>query len=70
MAIAAEIQTMLLPNKLPEYVGLDITAFYKPAKQVGGDYYDFIKISDDKLGMVVADVSGKSVSGSPNRIDY
>ena len=64
MKIAAEIQTMLLPEKLPEYTDLELFAFYQPAKQVGGDYYDFIKLSDDKLGILVADVSGKSVSGS------
>ena len=64
MEIASEIQQNLLPKKLPEYSSLDLNAFYRPAKQVGGDYYDFIQISDSKLGIVAADVTGKSVSGS------
>ena len=64
MEIASEIQKMLLPEKLPEYNNLGITAFYQPANKVCGDYYDFVEITDNKLGIVVADVSGKNVTGS------
>jgi serine phosphatase RsbU (regulator of sigma subunit) len=62
--IAQEIQQGLLPKKVPQLPGYEIAAFYAPAKEVGGDYYDFIRISNTKLAFTVADVSGKSVPGS------
>ena len=62
--IAQEIQQGLLPKKIPQVPGYEIAAFYAPAKEVGGDYYDFIRISPSKLAFTVADVSGKSVPGS------
>lgn len=62
--IAQEIQQKLLPKKLPNIPGYDISAFYRAARDVGGDYYDFIPIDKQHIGMIVADVSGKGVSGS------
>ncbi|HTB35263.1 MAG TPA: SpoIIE family protein phosphatase [bacterium] len=62
--IAQEIQQGLLPKKIPQVPGYEIAAFYAPAKEVGGDLYDFIRIEDQRLALVVADVSGKSVPGS------
>jgi serine phosphatase RsbU (regulator of sigma subunit) len=62
--IAQEIQQGLLPKKIPVLSGYEIAAFYAPAKEVGGDYYDFIRMGPDKLAFTVADVSGKSVPGS------
>jgi serine phosphatase RsbU (regulator of sigma subunit) len=62
--IAQEIQQGLLPKKIPVVPGYDLAAFYAPAKEVGGDLYDFIRIDDRRLAVVVADVSGKSVPGS------
>ena len=62
--IAREIQKKLLPDKLPKIPGLDIAATYHPAKEVGGDYYDFFPIDDTHIGIMVADVSGKGVPGS------
>ncbi|MBI4565481.1 MAG: SpoIIE family protein phosphatase [Planctomycetes bacterium] len=62
--IAGEIQANLIPKKklsLPDY---DIDAYYRPSKEVGGDYYDFIDIDRSHFGVVVADVSGKGVPGS------
>ncbi|MBI3099797.1 MAG: SpoIIE family protein phosphatase [Planctomycetes bacterium] len=64
LKIAVEIQTNLLPKKLPKIPRWDINAFYRPSKEVGGDYYDFIQIDQDHLGVVVADVSGKGIPGS------
>lgn len=64
MQVAQEIQHTLLPKKVPEIGGYDIASYYKAAKEVGGDYYDFVKVDDDTLGVVVADVSGKGVPGS------
>jgi len=62
--IAREIQMKLLPPKVPRVKGFDMHAVYKPAKEVGGDYYDFLPISGEHLGLIVADVSGKGIPGS------
>ncbi len=62
--VASQVQTNLLPKKVPQIPGYDISAFYRPSKEVGGDYYDFIQISPTRLGLVVADVSGKGIAGS------
>ncbi|MEW6515982.1 MAG: SpoIIE family protein phosphatase [candidate division FCPU426 bacterium] len=61
---ARKIQAVLLPKEDPVATGLEIVSFYKSAKEVGGDYYDFHRLSDKLLGMTVADVSGKGVPGS------
>ena len=59
--IARDIQMSFLPDSIPELKGYDIAAMSLPANEVGGDFYDFIQISDNKLGLTIADVSGKSV---------
>ncbi len=59
--IAHEIQQSFLPESMPSLKGFDLAAVSHPAKEVGGDFYDFIPISDDEIGLVIADVSGKSV---------
>ena len=64
LSLATNIQSGLLPSELPEIPGLDLAAFYLSAKEVGGDYYDFLQVDDHTIGMVVADVSGKGVPGS------
>ncbi|MGH9362069.1 MAG: PP2C family protein-serine/threonine phosphatase, partial [Thermoanaerobaculia bacterium] len=62
--LATRIQTRLLPAAIPDVPGFDIAAYYRSAREVGGDYYDFLRIGDEHLGVVVADVSGKGVPGS------
>lgn len=62
--VATEIQANLLPKKIPKLPGYEFSAYYRPSKDVGGDYYDFVEIDDTRLGVVIADVSGKGVSGS------
>ncbi len=64
LAIAGEIQQNLLPKKIPKLPGYDIGAYYKPSSEVGGDYYDFIEIDAEHLGILVADVSGKGIPGA------
>ncbi|MBU1076460.1 MAG: SpoIIE family protein phosphatase, partial [Spirochaetes bacterium] len=64
MEIAAEIQNTLLPKSIPKFSNLELAAFYQPAKTVGGDYYDMIPLTNTKIAIVVADVSGKGVPGS------
>jgi transposase len=62
--VAKSIQHSLLPKKLPEMSGFEIGTLYRAAKEVGGDYYDFVKVSEDTWGLAVADVSGKGVPAS------
>ncbi len=64
MQVAQEIQQSLLPRRVPELEGYEIGALYRAAKEVGGDYYDFVQVDDRTVGVVVADVSGKGVPGS------
>ncbi|MFH0977302.1 MAG: GAF domain-containing SpoIIE family protein phosphatase [Spirochaetota bacterium] len=59
--IAAEIQRKILPNIPPEIAGHKIGAFTKPAKEIGGDFYDLFRFDDDKYAVIVADVSGKGI---------
>ncbi|MBU1339782.1 MAG: SpoIIE family protein phosphatase [Acidobacteria bacterium] len=62
--LAANIQRDFLPDQDPECENYDIAGGNLPCHQVGGDYYDFLKIDDGRFGFVVADVSGKGVSAS------
>ncbi len=64
LGIAAEIQANLVPKRMLKLPGYDISAYYRPSKEVGGDYYDFISIDEHHSGIIVADVSGKGVPGS------
>lgn len=65
LSLAAEVQLAILPCEFPPFPEIvsevDIHATMKPAKDVGGDFYDFFRIDDDHLGFVMADVSGKGV---------
>jgi Serine phosphatase RsbU, regulator of sigma subunit len=61
LAVAKSIQNSLLPPQTPRIRGLDMYAFYRPAKEIGGDYYDFLPVDSQHMGMVVADASGKSI---------
>ena len=65
LAIACEIQQAILPRVFPPFPEdsdkLDIAASMTPAKDVGGDFYDFFRIDDDRIGFVIADVSGKGI---------
>ncbi len=62
--LARKIQQSLLPKVIPSVRGLDISGEMIPAQQVGGDYFDLIPVGDDKLFVVVGDVSGKGLSAS------
>lgn len=64
LKIAHQIQQKLLPSELPSFDNIDISAKLIPAKEVGGDYYNVIKINDNQTLLFVADVSGKSVSAA------
>ena len=62
--VARDIQKKILPSTVPTSDRLEISALFVPAFEVGGDYYDFFELSDDLLGFVVADVSGKGISSA------
>ena len=61
---AQQIQASLLPQTLPDYKGLQLAAYNLPAFDIGSDYYDFIEIDDDHLGIAIADVAGKGIGGA------
>jgi serine phosphatase RsbU (regulator of sigma subunit) len=61
MTLAAEIQKRLLPKGAPRVPGYEILGWNRPARQVGGDYYDFLTLAEDRLGVIVGDVSGKGI---------
>ena len=59
LSIASRIQQRLLPKSIPRIEGFELTGLNIPSKQVGGDYYDLILIDDNRVGIAIADVSGK-----------
>ncbi|MBS1251901.1 MAG: Phosphoserine phosphatase RsbU [Anaerolineales bacterium] len=59
--VALGIQTSLLPASLPDIAGWDIAGMWQPARNVAGDFYDFIPLRDGRLGILIADVSDKGV---------
>jgi serine phosphatase RsbU (regulator of sigma subunit) len=64
LEIAWEVQKSLLPGKDPNVPGFDIAGLCIPAKEVGGDYYDFIPAGANRLALIIGDVSGKGTSAS------
>ncbi len=64
MTVAQEIQRKLLPQALPEGSTFEIDAVSTPAFEVGGDYYDFVRLGERRIGIAVGDVSGKGVSAA------
>jgi len=64
LAVARKIQEMLFPKDIPVLNAVDIAAINLPCKEIGGDYYDIIKIDENKLGVAIADVSGKGIPAS------
>src|SRR5215217_9062429 len=61
LEVARQVQLELLPAHDPELPGYDMSAYNFPTEEVSGDYYDWVQIYDDELGIVIADVSGKGV---------
>ncbi len=64
LEIARNIQTNLLPKSFPHTPGVEMAAMSLPARKVGGDFYDFIRLEDGRIAIVVADVSGKGVAAA------
>jgi predicted ester cyclase len=61
LRVARSIQQASLPEEVPELEGWQISPFYQPAREVGGDFYDFHPLSEGRLGLVVGDATGKGV---------
>ena len=64
LVVAAEVQRNLLPATGLTLPGIDLCGFCQPASQVGGDYYDFVRLGDDRVGICIADVAGKGISAA------
>src|SRR5690606_34479414 len=64
LSLASNVQQMLLPKEYPAIPKLEIDAVYIPAQKVGGDLYDFIPLSGNRLAVAIADVSGKGIPAS------
>ncbi len=61
LRVAQLIQQQFLPRELPDLHGWHVAAYYRPAREVGGDFYDFIELPEGKIGIVVGDVTDKGV---------
>jgi len=64
LEVAHDIQRILLPNAAPAIDGFEIAGLNIPASQVSGDYYDYIPLGGDRIGIAIADVSGKGIAAS------
>jgi serine phosphatase RsbU (regulator of sigma subunit) len=61
MRVARMIQNALLPKELPKLANWEVGAYYEPAREVGGDFYDFFQFDDGRIGVFIGDVTGKGV---------
>src|ERR671920_3343 len=64
LRVAQRIQHTLLPRDLPKHEGWEISHDYRPAREVGGDFYDFLSLEDGRVGVVIGDVSGKGIAAA------
>ncbi len=64
LSIARDVQQRLLPQTLPRVAGLDCFGLCRPAREVGGDYYDFLELPNQVLGLAIGDVAGKGIPAS------
>jgi len=64
LQIAREVQRQLFPQRIPQIRGLELYGVCKPARTVSGDYYDFIAMDGNRVGLVLGDISGKGISAA------
>jgi serine phosphatase RsbU (regulator of sigma subunit)/CHASE1-domain containing sensor protein/anti-sigma regulatory factor (Ser/Thr protein kinase) len=64
LGTARSIQHALLPKDLPKLEGWKLAYHYQPAREVGGDFYDFLRLDDGRVGLVIGDVSGKGIAAA------
>ena len=65
---ARQMQVRLLPERAPSVKGFDIAGFSHPAREVGGDFFDYLSLTDGKIGIAIADVSGKGLKAAMNAV--
>jgi phosphoserine phosphatase RsbU/P len=61
LKLAADMQNMLVPSTMMNNEVIETAAYYRPHKDIGGDYYDFIKLTDDEFAFCISDISGKGI---------
>lgn len=64
LEVAAQIQRRLLPQRTPDVAGWEVRGLSQSCYEIGGDYYDYLRLPDGRLGLVIADVSGKGVGAA------
>jgi phosphoserine phosphatase RsbU/P len=64
LALAADVQRRLLPAQAPECAAIELAGFCRPARGVGGDYYDFFMLENQQIGIAIADVAGKGMAAA------
>jgi putative ABC transport system permease protein len=64
LALAAQVQRRLFPHTPPDIPSIELAAFCQPAREVGGDYYDFVALDAGRIGIALADVAGKGISAA------
>ncbi len=64
LELAAQVQSMLIPDTLPNDDKIQMAAIYLPHQNIGGDYYDVLKLSDDEMFFCIADISGKGIAAA------
>jgi phosphoserine phosphatase RsbU/P len=64
LSIAQEVQAQLFPKQISQLETLEVHGFCRPARTVSGDYYDFLPVTSNKLGLAVGDISGKGISAA------
>jgi len=64
MELASEVQQMLIPDTLPQEKNFSLSKIYRPHSNIGGDYLDYIKFSEDRFAICIADISGKGVAAA------
>jgi phosphoserine phosphatase RsbU/P len=64
LKVAEQVQHQLLPRAVPEIPGYEFFAYYHAAHEVGGDYFDFVPLREDRLGIALGDVSGKGIAAA------
>lgn len=64
LEVARHVQLELLPDRDPNLIGFDISAYNFPTEEVSGDYYDWVRMFEDQIGVVIADASGKGIPAS------
>jgi sigma-B regulation protein RsbU (phosphoserine phosphatase) len=64
LSIARQVQEQLFPQSVPSIPGIEVEAICRAARMVSGDYYDFLRVGPSRLGLVIADISGKGISAA------